>query len=431
VLAVRQAKGRVQGPLNHPNNRHEQDRTVAFSRERLAGYDPELMARKVVLAVGAGALGQNMLINLALSGVGELRIVDHDLFEPHNQTRSPCYPTREEQLLLGMEKARIVASRLLGLSTATQPSIRFASAPIQRLGLGAFAGVDVVVSCVDNARARAYLADATRLLGLTLVEGGFDGPEVSLSCYPPTRGQAAAEAPCWRCSHEELAGAFSCRFTAERAQEQGIVPAIQTAAATLGGLQAEHTILALHGHHPLASRVFDLDLRGGRSRLTKLSTDPACAGAHRSLPAERLPLRSRADSTIGELLAEASDALGGSPTLRLPDVLVATAHCSGCRHLVHVNEPSWSWITNMLCTNCDGTRARLTFANETDIPALFAELDDTVSEALLALPCSQVGLGPLDLIEAVGGDRQITVLKLDGHIDEIFERPTDLAREAY
>lgn len=38
-----------------------------FSRERLAGYDPELMSRSTVLIVGAGALGQNTALNLAVA----------------------------------------------------------------------------------------------------------------------------------------------------------------------------------------------------------------------------------------------------------------------------------------------------------------------------------------------------------------------------
>ena len=256
---------------------------AVFSRERLAGYDPDVLDDSTVLAVGAGALGENTLLTLALSGVGELRIVDPDTFELHNQTRSPLYPTPLEQVTIGLEKVRVSAARLLPLMTAGRPRVQFAVARIQELGLGAFVGVDAVVSSVDNARARGYLADATRLLALPLIEAGFEGPEVSLTCYPPALGPAAAEEPCWRCSHEEMAGAFSCRFTAERAEREGVIPAIQAAAATLAGMQAEATIMALHGQYPLGRRVLDLNIRTGRSRLTTLVTDPLCAGAHRLL----------------------------------------------------------------------------------------------------------------------------------------------------
>jgi molybdopterin/thiamine biosynthesis adenylyltransferase len=407
--------------LNPTTGVTDEDQAAVFSRERLAGYDPDVVAGKCVLVAGAGALGQNTLIDIALSGVGELRIVDHDLFEPHNRTRSPCYPTAEEQRRLGLEKARITAWRLLPLATPA-PRTRFAVSRIQELGLGAFAGVDVVVSCVDNARARAYLADVSRLVGLPLIEGGFDGAEISLSCFPPARGRAALTSPCWRCSHQELAGAFSCRFTAERAEEQGVIPAIQAAAATLAGIQAEATIMALHGRYPLGDRVLDFDIRQGRSRLTTLATDPACPGAHRSLGRAKRRLTAGPATSVRDLLAETQDVLGGSTAVRLREPFVATASCSGCRCSVSVNEPLWSWAANPFCVHCGGFRLRIPTAIGTAPPAIFVELDDMLPGEILDLRCEQVGLGPRDLIEVIDPARRTTVLQLNGNVSDIFEQ---------
>jgi len=398
----------------------------SFSRERLAGYDPDVLGRKTVLLVGVGALGQNTLINLALSGVHELRLVDHDLFEPHNRTRSPCYPTVREQSALGLEKARVVASRIAPLMTAAHPRVRFAVARIQGLGLGAFAGVDAVVSCVDNARARAYLADATRLLGLPLIEAGFDGAELSLSCYPAARGRHAAQQPCWRCSHVDLAGAFSCRFTAERAEAEGVIPAIQAAAATLGGLQAECTIMALHQQFPLGGRVFDLNIRTGKSRVTKLVIDPVCSGAHRSLPRRKLALDAGPADTVRDLLAELSDRLAGAAVVRLPDPFVLSAHCSNCGHLVEVGEPSWSWASDTLCAECGGHHLRTRAAAPNRVPEVFAEVDQTVPNELLGLACSKLGLGPLDLLETADLDDRTIVVRINGSLRDIFEQASPL-----
>src|SRR5437870_3401583 len=111
-----------------------------FSRERLAGYDPQIMNATKVLIVGVGALGQNTAMNLALAGIGEIRIVDHDRFEDHNRTRSPLYPTAEEQAALGMSKAKVVAARLGRLMTAPGAVVRYADKCIQELGDGAFKG---------------------------------------------------------------------------------------------------------------------------------------------------------------------------------------------------------------------------------------------------------------------------------------------------
>jgi molybdopterin/thiamine biosynthesis adenylyltransferase len=396
--------------------------TAAFSRERLAGYDPTVLNSKSVLVVGAGALGQNTLITLALSGVRELRVVDNDLFELHNRTRSPCYPTPDQQQRLGLEKARVVAWNITAVATSKRPRILFAVAHIQELGLGAFAEVDAVVSCVDNARARAYLADVSRLLGLPLIEGGFDGHEISLSCYPPARGRGAVLRPCWRCSHEELAGAFSCRFTAERAEEQGVIPAIQTAAATLGGLQAEATVMALHRQYPLGGRVLDLNIRTGGSRLTTLVTDPACSGAHHSLARPKVLLTSGPTATLRELLAETKEALGGDAVIRLAEPFVSTAFCSSCHRLVEVNQPSWRWTADTMCSECGGSHRRVAGAGGSEVPNIFAEVDATMPSAIVGMRCATFGLGPLDLLEVVDGERRTTVVRINGRLADIFER---------
>src|SRR6185312_10606331 len=121
-----------------------------FSRERLAGYDPERLARAVALIVGAGALGQNTAQNLALAGTGEIRIVDKDQFEPHNRTRSPAYPLPEEVERFGLQKARAVAGKLRPMMTNSDPVMRFADNWIEELGDGAFKNASVVLSCVDK-----------------------------------------------------------------------------------------------------------------------------------------------------------------------------------------------------------------------------------------------------------------------------------------
>jgi adenylyltransferase/sulfurtransferase len=393
---------------------------TAFSRERLAGYDPDRLTRSAALVVGAGALGQNTLINLALSGVGELRIVDHDIFEPHNSTRSPCYPTLQEQHLFGMLKAPAVASRITALMRADRPRVCYATARIQELGYGAFDSVRVVISCVDNAQARAYLADATRLLKLPLIEGGFHGPDVSLSCYPATADPSGV---CWRCSHQDVDGVFSCRFSAAQAEAEQLIPAIQAAAATLAGLQAEAAIMALHGDFPLGGRVLDLNVRTGLTRTTALARDPACPGVHRSLPRRTVRLRTSVDHPAFELVAEVEETLGQHATIRLPSPFVDTAPCMRCPHLVAVQRPLWDWATAPYCSACGGTQPRLPGSTDGGIAAVVTEIDRFLPRAILSLSPRVLGIAPRDRLEAAhaGGS---TVLRVPGRHRDLYRDVT-------
>lgn len=399
-----------------------------LSRERLAGYDPEMLHLATVLVVGAGALGQNLVVDLALSGVGELRIVDADRFELHNRTRSPLFPTPTDRRRLGDGKARVVAAKALPLMTAPEPRVRHAGAWVQELGAGAFLGVDVVASCVDNPAARAYLADMTRWLGLSLVEGGFDGPATALSWFPACDPDDADPAPCWRCSNPEEEGTFSCAFYAGRAEIEGVIPALQTAAGGLAALQSEAIAQALHGRlEPVGRQHFDV--RSGAARRVRLARDPRCPGRHETIDEPPSPLAIGADATVEDLLA-AVKAVGdgahplappaGDVEIALPHTLVVTAPCVGCGQLARPKPPApeWRWRRGPRCAPCGGT-----FARDDQVGLAAAEVVTSVAapppDALARLRCRELGLAPLSLVEARCGARDL-VVRLSGDLDEIF-----------
>src|SRR5688500_19219093 len=63
-----------------------------FARFKLIGWwDQARLARARVLVIGAGALGNEIVKNLALLGVGNLFISDMDRIENSNLSRSVLY----------------------------------------------------------------------------------------------------------------------------------------------------------------------------------------------------------------------------------------------------------------------------------------------------------------------------------------------------
>jgi len=395
-----------------------------FSRERLTGYVPERLAESVALVVGAGALGQNVALDLALAGVGEIRIVDRDIFESHNRTRSPLYPLPAEQERYGSKKAPAVANKLRPLMTAPRPSVRYAHSWIQALGDGAFTDVSVVLACVDRPSARAYLSDKARLHGISLVEAGFHGADLSLSCFPGVRGDDARTAPCWRCSHQETAseeGLFSCLAYALRADELGFIPAIQNAAATLAGLQAEAAILSLHEQieSPLEFRAADLNIRTGESRVFKLSTDPGCPGAHRSLEISPIKLNTTGGDKGEILLQELSGLLAGAARIELAPPLVWAANCSKCTRMTAARCRMWEWAMNRRCRVCGGP-----FPNSPedarDTPQIIYYLDSNADEEILNSSCAELGFPPMGLLEAAGPDHHTQLFQLAGSLEDLY-----------
>jgi adenylyltransferase/sulfurtransferase len=390
-----------------------------FSRERLAGYDPAVLETSTVLLVGAGALAQNTLANLALPGVGELRVVDFDEFEPHNAARSPFYPSAPEARRWGLGKAEVVARKARALMLAREPVMRFAPAVVQALGLGAFSGVDVVLSGVDNPRARAYLSDACRLLGVPLIEAGFDGPAVSMSTFPATDDP---DAPCYRCANPSLTGTFSCQRHANEARAAGVVPAIQPAAAVLGGLQAEAAIQALHGSHPTAFRRTTLNIRTGAAMQYELAASPTCAGVHRRLADAPAELEVGAQDALATLVAAVEAELGPGAEVELPEPFVVDAHCLACGTVMTVGAPEWAYDLRPRCRGCEGpwSPAR-TVPAEGYSPTKPARLTRDSEPSALAHACGAAGLPALAVFEATSADGARTAaFRLRGTLDDLF-----------
>jgi molybdopterin/thiamine biosynthesis adenylyltransferase len=400
-----------------------------FSRERLTGYEPELLAESVALVIGAGALGQNVVCDLALAGVGEIRIVDQDYFEPHNRTRSPLFPSPEEQEKYGRAKAPTVARKLKPLMTADGARVRYAHSWIEALGDGAFKGVSVVLGCVDKPSARAYVADQARLHGIAFIEGGFEGADVNLSCFPAVRGEEATTAPCWRCSHQEVESegtVFSCLAYAKRVASLGFVPAIQNAAATLAGFQAEAAIVSLHDTMPLPLefRAMDLNIRSGQSRVITLQRDPDCPGVHRSLDAPPTKLMTSATDTVAQLLHELSRVFGAPARIELNPALVWSAACTNCTEIAEVRKRVWEWAANSRCEQCDGQFARAA-TNTSESPIIHYYLDSESNEQTLNTTCAEIGFPPLAFVEASAENGPVQLFEMAGSVENLFKSGED------
>jgi molybdopterin/thiamine biosynthesis adenylyltransferase len=383
-----------------------------------------MMARSIALIVGAGALGQNTAQNLALAGIGEIRIVDRDSFEDHNRTRSPFYPLPEEQERLGLSKARIAAYKVSRLMTAHNPVTRYAHAWIQELGDGAFKGVSVVLSCVDNPSARAYLSDKARLHSIPFIEGGFEAADINLSCFPAVHGEKAKIDPCWRCSHQDLRGAFSCDFYAAQAEKAGVIPAIQNAAAILSGFQSEAAILSLCSRMPMEFCAMDLNIRTSKASVVSLSTDPKCRGTHRSLDASPIELDVSAEDTVKYLFEALTKHFNSEPTITFYDPLIWSAPCTSCNSMIDVRSPQWLWMIAPRCRNCEGTFPVLDGEGVPDSPDTYKRLTYSSHSEIFSATCKQIGLPAMSIVEAIADGSASQCFELKGSIDDLFFQET-------
>jgi adenylyltransferase/sulfurtransferase len=367
-----------------------------LSRERAAGYDPNRLAAARVLLIGAGALGQNVGLNLALSQVGQLLVVDFDDFEPHNATRSPLFPSPYERRRWGTKKAAVVAKKLRKLvAWSKSPRLSYYVGPIQQFGDSPFQDASIVVSAVDSNRARAYIGEMCRKHRTPLVEGGFDGADISYSVLANE-----ATGPCWLCNQAiEIVDQLriSCAARAAEAEAAGFVPATQPAAAALGAFMAEAVIQVAHKNREVLDRRVYLNTRTTRATTVRLPKDEHCQGRH-AWPKSSFELALGSESRAGQLLDQLSRRLQ-DPVVVLPDRFVAAAPCMECAHAVEINKPTWALSGTRLCIDCGGPWKRRNGAGDGSLPL---EVYTTLSKdtpKLLDLPLSVIGIAPGSVLE--------------------------------
>src|SRR5438034_6959023 len=121
-----------------------------YSRQRLtACWDQEKVSKANILVAGAGALGNEVLKNLALIGIGRILIVDFDRIEISNLSRSVLF--REQDL--HEPKASTAARALQQLNP--EMCVEAIDGDLETdLGLGQIRDYDLVLGCLDSIYAR-------------------------------------------------------------------------------------------------------------------------------------------------------------------------------------------------------------------------------------------------------------------------------------
>lgn len=190
-----------------------------------------------VVVVGCGALGNEVLKNLALAGVGRMTLIDFDEVEDSNLNRSVLF--RKEDAFTGRRKVDAAAERLKELNAGIDISTIFGDVAYD-VGLDVFRDADVVIGCVDSRWARYCINRLCMRAGVPWVDGGINGLEGTARVFAPGRN-------CYACNLgaeglEELRRRASCAGTIRRAEKAGHVPTTGVAASVIGAVQAQEAL---------------------------------------------------------------------------------------------------------------------------------------------------------------------------------------------
>ncbi len=319
-------KGSRKEPLKlfEPEGRYDRLKLIRW-------WDQSKLRNARVLVVGAGAIGNEVLKNLALSGIGHLYIIDMDRIDLSNLSRTVLFRDRDEG-----KKKSVVAARAV---EAVNPDVRataFDGDVRTDLGLGLFRRMDVVIGAVDNIDARIFVNGACWTFGIPYVDGGTLGLSGQVRIVRPPDGS------CYECTlskgdYERLQERVHCNLLTSADIAQGRFPTTSIASSIVGAIQAQKAIEILHGLPVPAGKaiVYGGELVGGEHEMYMASLDPREHDWHSHSSMEtwkdvvRLPLTSE-KATAGRILDRARKDLGAGAILELRQNFVDAFDCRPC-----------------------------------------------------------------------------------------------------
>lgn len=343
--------------------RHNPRRSSATDRqERIDGWRQDRMATGRALILGAGALGNEVIKNLALMGVGYLLVADFDQIESSNLSRAVLF--RKSDARQRRAKTEVVARRAQAINVTPGAFVRpFYGDIVWDLGGGVFRRVDVVVGCLDNIEARMAANANCLLTGTPLVDGGILGLAGSVIAVAPP------QTACWECTTGAAERAHaterydSCTRVMQRDMQAGRLPAVQIASAIIAGFQTQEAVKIIQGRPWGSGRMIQYDAAGRRTDLdvVTIARRPGCWCQH-ARTAEHiveLPLQAT-KSTLGELLVALRQEGVVDPCITLPGSFVTSRRCNGCGYSSQILQPAFRLDTQILsCPACGANREQI------------------------------------------------------------------------
>jgi len=238
-----------------------------------------LIENSQVLLAGAGAIGNEVAKNLAMLGVRKLVIVDYDLVETSNLSRTVFFEKGD----VGKSKAEVLSRKLE--SNYSYVHAEFYRSRVENLPTKIYLNSDVILSGLDNVPSRMYLASISCRYSIPMVDAGAIGYENRVQTYIPP------DNPCPICilppgNYGQMAG---LRNPCTAPLEEMKIPSLPTSMSLVSSIQTQEAIKIILGYNTFLKErtwpsnvgeplegVLLIDLRYNRYTRLDLKRNPKC-----------------------------------------------------------------------------------------------------------------------------------------------------------
>ena len=367
----------------------EEDR---YGRLRLIPWwDQDRLKNATIMVVGAGAIGNELVKNLTLLGIGKILIFDMDSIESTNLTRSILFRAKD----VGRYKAEVAAERAHEINPDVKTKA-FVSNIIDDVGLGVFRRMDVVLGGLDNREARLAINQACYHVNKPWIDGAIEALNGFARVFVPGHGA------CYECTMTETDWMLinkrkSCALLTHQQMSEGKIPTTPTSSSVIAGIQVQEMLKLLHsdrGLPTLAGKGFVFNGLTHDSFVVEYQQKDDCM-SHDIYDAIVEKPWSVRTMTLRELLENIRADLGEKAVIDFDRDIATHAHCS-CGNIKDLYSPVHKLKgESLVCPECGATMQFDTIHTiHGDEDFLEKTLFD-IGIPLLHIICGRVGMNAL------------------------------------
>jgi molybdopterin/thiamine biosynthesis adenylyltransferase len=290
----------------------------------ISWWQQEVVRNATVLVIGAGALGNEVIKNLALMGIGNILIADFDTIEDSNLSRSVLFRSTDR----GRRKVDAAAEAVKSINPDVKVKAWHGDINYE-MGLGVFRHVDAIVGCLDNREARLSINRFSWAINRPWVDGAIQELMGIVRVFRPGEGA------CYECTLTDLDYQiinlrYSCPLLARQDILMGKVPTTPTSASIVAAFQTQEALKLLHNMEVQPGKALMINGLTNDIYLTEYPVKEFCMSHSRLEPIVELPEATAAATTLADLLETARGQLGPEAVLEFDSELVISMVCGSC-----------------------------------------------------------------------------------------------------
>jgi adenylyltransferase/sulfurtransferase len=391
-------------------------------QERIDWWQQKRLAEAKVMVVGAGAIGNETLKNLALLGIGHVFVVDFDEISKSNLSRTVLFRKTD----IGKKKAEAAALRTKELALNDEMKIDWLHGDIVwELGTGVYREADIILGCLDNVETRIAVNKHAFLAKKPWIDAGINELALRVNFYN------LPEPPCYQCglSKEQLIQArrrYSCDDFKKTTHAEGKVPTVQIASSIVSALQVQEAVKYLCGQQVSSGKQIYFQGKNNDFEVFNLDTDADCY-AHASYP-EIIEIPLGTSVHLREFLSfvshEELSGKGAVLSFKGDRTFVQSVNCRHCGKNISLNRPSFRiFDTETVCQSCsaDGVRYADTDGETPSGKVAISEFSlEISSEELLGMTLRELGVPFLHIVSVRSSDGRFKFYQLNGDKKTVF-----------